>query len=73
MKLDTFWKLLLVSSILVAAFGLFALSNLGTNIIGDGIPNKPQSTRIWDQGMQIISIVVISILTGIYSGIKILR
>ena len=43
------------------------------NIIGDGILNKPQSTRIWDQGMRIIAIVVISVLTAIYSGIKILR
>ena len=69
----TFWKLLLVSSILIGAFGLFTLSNLDTNISGDGIPNKPQSARAWDQAVQIIVVVALSALAAIYSGIKIFR
>jgi len=68
-----FWKLLLVSSILIGAFELFALGNLDTNISGDGIPNKPQSARAWDQVVQIIAVVALSAITAIYSGIKILR
>ena len=68
-----FWKLLLVSSILIGAFGLFVLGNLDTNISGDGIPNKPQSARAWDQAVQIIAVVVLSAITAIYSGIKIFR
>jgi hypothetical protein len=50
-----------------------ALGNLDTNISGDGIPNKPQSVRIWDQIEQIIAVVVLSAITAIYSGIKIFR
>ena len=73
MNTHTFWKLLLVSSILIGAFGLFALDNLDTNISGDGIPNKPQSVRAWDQAVQIIAVVVISAITAIYSGIKFFR
>jgi len=69
----TFWKLFLVSSILIGAFGLFALGNLDTNISGDGIPNKPQSARAWDQAVQIITVVALSVITAIYSGIKIFR
>ena len=69
----TFWKLLLVSSILIGAFGLFALGNLDTNISGDGMPNKPQSARAWDQTVQIITVVALSVITAIYSGIKIFR
>jgi hypothetical protein len=69
----TFWKLLLVSSILIGAFGLFTLSNLDTNISGDGIPNKPQSLRVWDQAVQIIVVVALSAIAAIYSGIKIFR
>jgi hypothetical protein len=70
---QTFWKLLLVASILIGALGLFALSNLDTNISGDGIPNKPQSARAWDQAVQIIAFVALSAITAIYSGIKIFR
>ena len=73
MNPHTFWKLLLVSSILIGALGLFALSNLDTNISGDGIPNKPQSARAWDQAVQIIAVVALSAITAIYSGIKIFR
>jgi amino acid permease len=69
----TFWKLLLVSSILIGAFGLFTLGNLDTNISGDGIPNKPQSARVWDQAVQIIAVVALSAIAAIYSGIKIFR
>jgi hypothetical protein len=69
----TFWKILLVSSILIGAFGLFTLGNLDTNISGDGIPNRPQSTRAWDQAVQIITVVALSAITAIYSGIKIFR
>ena len=73
MKLNTFWKILLVSSILISAIGLLAIGNLNANISGDGIPNKPQSARIWDQAMQIIAVVVFSVIIAIYSGIKIFR
>jgi len=73
LKRNTFWKLLLVSSILIGTFGLFALGNLETNISGDGIPNKPQSTRVWDQAAQIIAVVALSAITALYSGINILR
>lgn len=73
MKPHTFWKLLLVSSILIGAFGLLTLGNLDTNISGDGIPNKPQSTRVWDQAVQIIAVVVLAAVTAIYSGIKMFR
>jgi hypothetical protein len=69
----TFWKLLLVLSILIGAFGLFTLSNLDTNISGDGIPNKSQSARAWDQAVQFIAVVALSAITAIYSGIKIFR
>jgi hypothetical protein len=73
----TFWKLLLVSSILIGAFGLFTLSNLDTNISGDGIPNRPQREPPieypWDQAVQIIATVALSAITAIYSGIKIFR
>ena len=73
MNTYTFWKLLLVSSILIGAFGLFALGNLESNISGDGIPNKPQSARARDQAVQIIAFVALSAITAIYSGIKIFR
>lgn len=73
MNIHTLWKLLLVSSILIGAFGLFALGNFDTNISGDGIPNKPQSARAWDQAVQIIAVVALSAITAIYSGIKIFR
>ena len=45
MNPNTFWKLLLISSILIGVLGVFALGNLDTNISGDGIPNKPQKAR----------------------------
>jgi hypothetical protein len=70
---QTFWKILLVSSILIGAFGLFTLGNLDTNISGDGIPNRPQSARAWDQAVQIIAVVTLSAIAAIYSGIKIFR
>jgi amino acid permease len=73
LNIHTFWKLLLVSSILIGAFGLFALGNFDTNISGDGIPNKPQSARAWDQAVQIITVVTLSAIAAIYSGIKIFR
>ena len=69
----TFWKILLVSSILIGAFGLLTLGNIDTNISGDGIPNKPQSARAWDKAVQIIAVVVLSAITAIYSGIRIFR
>jgi hypothetical protein len=67
----TFWKLLLVSSIVIGAFGLFTLGNIDRNISGDGIPNRLQSIRAWDQALQIIAIVALSAITAIYSGIRI--
>jgi len=73
MKPYTFWKLILVSSILIGAFGLFTLGNLDANISGDGIPNRPQSVRAWDQAVQIIAIVALSAIIAGYSGIKVLR
>ena len=73
LKLSTFWKILLGSSILIGSLGLLAIDNLDTNISGDGIPNKPQSARIWDQATQIIAVVVFSIIIATYSGIKIFR
>ena len=69
----TFWKILLVSSILIGALGLYTLGNLDTNISGDGIPNRPQSARVWDQAVQIITVVTLSAIAAIYSGIKIFR
>ena len=69
----TFWKILLVSSILIGALGLFTLGNFDTNISGDGIPNRPQSARAWDQAVQIITVVTLSAIAAIYSGIKIFR
>jgi hypothetical protein len=73
LKINTFWKLLLVSSILIGAFGLSALGNIDTNIIGDGIPNKPQSERLRDKTVQIFAVVALSAISAIYSGIKIFR
>jgi anti-sigma factor RsiW len=73
LNLHTFWKLLLVSSILIGIFGLLTLGNLDTNISGDGIPNRPQSARAWDQAVQIIAVVALSAIAAIYSGIKIFR
>jgi hypothetical protein len=73
LNIHTFWKLLLVSSILIGIFGLFTLGNLDTNISGDGIPNRSQSARVWDQAMQIIAVIALSVITAIYSGIKIFR
>lgn len=74
---NTFWKLLLVSSILIGIFGLFSLGNLDTNISGDGIPNRPQREPPieypWDQAVQIIAVVALSAITTIYSAIKIFR
>ena len=61
------------ASILIGAFGLFALGNFDTSISGDGIPNKPQSARAWDQALQIIAVVALSAITAIYSGVKIFR
>ncbi|EMR73875.1 hypothetical protein MCGE09_00161 [Thaumarchaeota archaeon SCGC AB-539-E09] len=69
----TFWKILLVSSILIGAFGLLTLGNINTNISGDGIPNRPQSARAWDQAVQIIAVVTLSTIAAIYSGIRIFR
>lgn len=64
-------------SMLISAFGLFALNNLDTNISGDGIPNKPQREPPieypWDQALQIIAIVAFSAITAIYSLVKIIR
>jgi len=68
-----FWKILLVSSILIGALGLFTLGNLDTNISGDGIPNRPQSARAWDQAVQIITVVTLSAIAATYSGIKVFR
>ena len=77
MNIHTFWKLLLVSSILIGAFGLFALGNLDTNISGDGIPNRPQREPPieypWDQFLQIIGVVALSAITAVYSWVKIFR
>ena len=74
---NTFLKLLLVSSILIGTFGLFALGNLDTIISGDGIPNRPQREPPieypWDKAVQIIAVVALSAVTAIYSGIKIFR
>jgi ABC-type lipoprotein release transport system permease subunit len=78
MNSNTFWKLLLVSSLLVVILGLYALNNLNyLNISGDGVPNRPQKEPPieypWDQAVQIIVIVVLSAITTLYSMAKILR
>ena len=70
----SFWKLLLVSSILIGTLGLFALDNLDTNISGDGIPNRPQKEPPikypWDQAVQIIAVIALSAITAIHSWVK---
>ena len=77
MNPNTFWKLLLVSSILIGILGLFELGNLDTSISGDGIPNRPQreppNVYPWDKAVQVIAVVVLSAITAIYSGLKIFR
>ncbi len=67
---QTFWKLLLLTSIVIVAFGLIALNNIDTDIRGDGIQNKPQSTRILQNAIQNISIVAISGMIVVYSWFK---
>jgi hypothetical protein len=62
---------------LIGVFGLFTLGNFDTNISGDGIPNRPQKEPPleypWDQAVQVIAVVALSVITAIYSGIKIFR
>ncbi len=77
MNPNTFWKLLLISSILIGVLGVFALGNLDINISGDGIPNRPQkeppSEYPWDKAVQVIAVVALSAIAAIYSGLKIFR
>lgn len=74
---NNLWKLLLISSILIVAIGLYSLNNLEANISGDGVPNRPQKEPPleypWDQAVQIIVIVALSVITAIYSSVKIFR
>ena len=78
MNSTTFWKLLLVSSLLVVIFGLYAFDNLNyVNISGDGVPNRPQKEPPieypWDQAFQIIVVVVLSAIVTVYSMARIFR
>ena len=76
MNINTFWKFLLVSSLLVITVGFYMLNNLAVNISGDGIPNRPQKEPPieypWDQANQIISIMVLSAILSVFSLYKIL-
>jgi len=74
---NTFWRLLLASSILIGVLGILALDDIDTNISGDGIPNRPQREPPieypWDRALQIIAVVALSAMTAIYSWVKIIR
>ena len=67
---QTFWKLLMLTSIVLVAFGLIALGNINIDISGDGIQNKPQSTRILNNAFQNISMVALSGIIAVYSWFK---
>jgi hypothetical protein len=67
---QNFWKLLLLTSVVIVAFGLIALGNIDTNIRGDGIQNKPQSTQIFNNAIKNIIIIAISGMIAIYSWYK---
>ena len=76
MNSNTFWKILLVSSLSVVILGLYAFSNLSyLNISGDGVPNRPQKEPPieypQDQAVQLIAIVVLSAIVTVYSTVKI--
>ena len=60
----------MLTSIVLVAFGLIALGNINTDISGDGIQNKPQSTRILDNAIQNISMVALSGIIAVYSWFK---
>jgi hypothetical protein len=54
----------------IGAFGLISLSNIDTNISGDGIKNKPQSTRIINNTIQNLSMIALSGIIATYSWFK---
>ena len=75
---SAFWKILLVSSLLVVILGLYAFNNLNyLNISGDGVPNRPQKEPPieypQDQAVQMIVIVALSATIAVYSIAKIFR
>jgi hypothetical protein len=53
------------------------MSSLDTNISGDGIPNRPQREPPveynWNLAVEIIAVVALSVMTAIYSGIRIFQ
>jgi hypothetical protein len=61
----------MLASIVLVAFGLISLGNIDTDISGDGIQNKPQSTRIFNNAIQNISIVAVSGVIAVYSWFKV--
>jgi hypothetical protein len=67
---QTFWKLLLLTSVVIVTLGLIALGNIDTDIRGDGIQNKPQSTQIFNNAIKNIIIIAISGMIAIYSWYK---
>jgi hypothetical protein len=67
---QTLWKLLLLTSIVIVVFGIIALANIDTNIRGDGIQNKPQSTQILNNTIQNIFIIALSGMIAVYSWFK---
>ena len=73
MNSHVLWKLLLVTSILIGASGLLKIGSYETDISGDGIPNRPQSDRIWDQTVKTMAVVILSAIIAIYSGVKLYR
>jgi hypothetical protein len=77
MNNNTFWKLLLVSSLLVITIGLYTLNNLTVNISGDGIPNRPQKEPPieypQETANQIIILVVLSTIIAFFSMFKIFQ
>jgi len=74
---NTFWKIMLVSSILVAVFGLYMFRNLDFSVSGDGIPNSPQGGPSpgypWSQVISLAVVIGASSITAIYSLMKVFR
>ena len=73
---NNFWKVLFVSSLCVAIIGLYNLNNLNyVNISGDGIPNLPQKEPPieypWNQAIQYMIIVAVSVSMAIFSLYKV--
>jgi hypothetical protein len=74
MNHNTFWKLLLVSRLLIIIVGLNTLNNIAVNISSDGILNRPQKESSIDYphetANQIIILVVLSTTVAFFSIFK---